>query len=174
VRPPPPSLPGLQGRTTYLRHPKSECRRSPLVSIAPSIWSVSRLSTKIGTRGSCSSYAARRFQSRSHEKGPTCQCARGAASRNRLSSSTSDDLSYSINESCSQVLIQSPLICNETAYSQLGSINGNNKSIKHFTLSCATPRTSRMALLATPTSSQTRVQLYEVVVLNNVETDQQA
>jgi hypothetical protein len=81
----------------YLHHPKIECRRSRLLSIGPSIWSVSQLGTMIGTCGSCSPYAAGRSQSRSHGKGPTCRCACGAASRNRLSSSASDDLSCNSN-----------------------------------------------------------------------------
>jgi hypothetical protein len=104
----------------------------------------------IGTHGSCSPYAAGRSQSRSHGKGPTCRCARSAASRNRLSSSASDYLSCNSNSDKIEQL-----------YSQLGSIIGNNWWIKYFTLTCATPQTWRMALLATPALSQTGVQLYE-------------
>jgi hypothetical protein len=78
----------------YLHRPKTECWRSRLLSIGPSIWSVSQLGTMIGMHESCCPYVAGRSQSCCHENGPTCHCARGAASRNRLSSSASDDLSY--------------------------------------------------------------------------------
>jgi hypothetical protein len=104
----------------------------------------------IGTRGSCSKYVAGCSQSRSHGKGPTCRCAHDAASQNRLSSSASDNLSCNSNSDNK-----------DKSYSQLGSIIGNNRWIKYFTLIYATPQTSRMALLATPVSSQTDVQLCE-------------
>jgi hypothetical protein len=76
----------------YLHRPKIECRRSPLLSIGPSIWSVSQLGTMIGTRGSCSPMRLVVLNHVLMEKVPRVNVLTvQLASQNRLSSSAYDN-----------------------------------------------------------------------------------